>query len=183
MCYWGSVAKGVLGIAGSVMSANAQADAMRSQANSAITSMNFSFQTYEMERHDAFDSAVEEIAKTRINAMQLNSKVAAAVSEEMSGGGRTADRILRSAQADEARTVSSIQDRYKQKSNEIDLNKESTLVSTKNYLSGLQSQMPSKTALALDAVSSGLEAYTSANKMKSDARAKGMKFDFWKGTY
>ena len=189
MCWWASVAQAGLSIAGSVMNyqgqvqaAQAQGEAMAQQAKYATQSMNREFMNYEIERRDAFDSAVQEITKTRLNAMQLNSQVEAAVAEEMDGGGRTADRIVRSAQADEARSVASIQDNYQRKSNEIDLNKETTLISTKNYISGLKPPpAPSKFGLLLDVASAGVNAYTSGNMAKNDALSKGYKWDFWKG--
>jgi len=189
MCWWASVAQAGLSIAGSVMNyqgqvqaAQAQGEAMAQQAKYATQSMNREFMNYEIERRDAFDSAVQEITKTRLNAMQLNSQVEAAVAEEMSGGGRTADRIIRSAQADEARSVASVQDNYQRKTNEIDLNKETTLLSTKNYIAGLKPpSAPSKFGLLLDVASAGVNAYTSGNMAKNDALSKGYKWDFWKG--
>lgn len=189
MCWWGAVAKAGLGIVGSVMSYNAQAqaakaqaEAMKQQADVAVQSMNREFMNYEIERRDAFDSAVQEITKTRLNAMQLNSSVEAAVSEEMSGGGRTADRIIRSAHADEARNVASVQENYQRKSNEIDLNKETSLISTKNYIAGLKPpSAPSKASLFFDVASSVVGGITSGQSMKSDALSKGYDWDFWKG--
>jgi hypothetical protein len=189
MCWWASVAQAGLSIAGSVMgykaqaqAAQAQGEAMAQQATYAVQSMNREFANYEIERRDAFDSAVQEITKTRLNAMQLNSQVEAAVAEEMAGGGRTADRIVRSAKADEARSVASIQDNYQRKSNEIDLNKETTLLSTKNYIAGLKPpSAPSKLGLFLDVASAGINAYTSGTSAKNDALSKGYKWDFWKG--
>lgn len=189
MCWWASVAQAGLSIAGSIMNykaqaqaAQAQGEAMAQQATYAIQSMNREFANYEIERRDAFDAAVQEITKTRLNAMQLNSQVEAAVAEEMAGGGRTADRIMRSVHADEARSVASIQDNYQRKSNEIDLNKETTLLSTKNYIAGLKPpSAPSKFGLLLDMASAGVNAYTSGNMAKNDALSKGYKWDFWKG--
>lgn len=189
MCWWGAVAKAGLGIVGSVMSYNtqaqaakAQAEAMKQQADVAIQSMNREFMNYEIERQDAFDAAVQEITKTRLNAMQLNSSVEAAVSEEMAGGGRTADRIIRSVHADEARSVASIQENYDRKSNEIDLNKETTLLSTKNYIAGLKPpSAPSKEGLFLDITSNIVGGITAGQAAKTDALSKGYDWDFWKG--
>lgn len=189
MCWWGAVAKAGLGVAGSVMSYNAQAsaakqqaEAMKQQADVAVQSMNREFMNYEIERRDAFDAAVNEITKTRINAMQLNSSVEAAVSEEMAGGGRTADRIIRSVHADEARSVASIQDNYQRKSGEIDLNKETALLSTKNYIAGLKPpSAPSKAGMFLDITSNVVGGITAGETMKTDALSKGYDWDFWKG--
>lgn len=189
MCWWASVAQAGLSIAGSVMNyqaqaqaAQAQGEAMAQQATYAIQSMNREFANYEIERRDAFDAAVQEITKTRLNAMQLNSQVEAAVAEEMAGGGRTADRIIRSVHADEARSVASIQDNYQRKSNEIDLNKETTLLSTKNYIAGLKPpSAPSRFGLLLDVASAGVNVYTSGTMAKNDALSKGYNWNFWKG--
>ena len=189
MCWWGAVAKAGLGVAGAVMSYNAQAsaakqqaEAMKQQADVAVQSMNREFMNYEIERRDAFDAAVNEITKTRLNAMQLNSSVEAAVSEEMAGGGRTADRIIRSVHADEARSVASIQDNYQRKSGEIDLNKETALLSTKNYIAGLKPpSAPSKAGMFLDITSNVVGGITAGKTMETDALSKGYDWDFWKG--
>lgn len=189
MCWWGAVAKVGLGVVGSVMSYNAQAsaakqqaEAMKQQADVAVQSMNREFMNYEIERRDAFDAAVNEITKTRLNAMQLNSSVEAAVSEEMAGGGRTADRIIRSVHADEARSVASIQDNYQRKSGEIDLNKETALLSTKNYIAGLKPpSAPSKAGMFLDITSNVVGGITAGKTMETDALSKGYDWDFWKG--
>ena len=58
----------------------------------------------------------------------------------MAGGGRTADRLIRAGEADTARAVGSIQDNYSRKSNEIDLNKETTALSTKEYIANTYAQ-------------------------------------------
>lgn len=113
---------------------------LEAQARGAYKEMNFAFQKYELERQDAYDAAVNDIVKTRINQMQLNSQVNAAIAEGYAGGGRTANRLMRAAEADTSRTIASIQDNYARKSNEIDLNKESTLLSTKDYIGNLQRQ-------------------------------------------
>lgn len=189
MCFWASVAQAGLSIAGTMMqqygmeqAAAAQGQAMRQTADSAIQSMNYGFMDYEIERRDAFDAAVQEIAKTRLNAMQLNSQVEAAVAEEMGGGGRTADRIIRSAYGDEARAIASIQENYARKSNEIDLNKETNLLSTKNYIASLKPpDMPSRLGMYLGMASGALSGYTTAKQMQNDALSKGAKWDFWKG--
>lgn len=117
----------------------ANAQAYQAKANDAIYEMNNSFANYEQERQDAYDEAVNSIMKTQLNALQLNSQVQAAVNEDMAGGGRTADQIMRSVSADTARNVASIQDNYKRKSNEIDLNKLSVYKSTKRTTSAYAS--------------------------------------------
>lgn len=189
MCWWASVAQAGLQIIGAGLqqysaekAVQVQAQAMKQQADVAIQSMNREFMNYEIERRDAFDAAVQEITKTRLNALQLNSAVEAAVMEEMAGGGRTADRIIRSVKADEARAIASIQENYQRKSNEIDLNKETTLISTKNYIAGLKPpSMPSRLGMLFDMASTGLNAYTTGMSMKNDALSKGAKWDFKRG--
>lgn len=117
-----------------------QAKMLEAQAMGATKEMNYAFQNYEQERQDSFDAAVNDITKTRINQMQLNSQVNAAIAEGYTGGGRTANRLMRAAEADTSRTVASIQDNYTRKSNEVDLNKEATLLSTKDYINNLIEQ-------------------------------------------
>lgn len=145
--------------------------------------MNYAFQNYELERQDAYDAAVNDIIKTRINQMQLNSQVNAAIAEGYAGGGRTANRLMRAAEADTSRTVASIQDNYSRKSNEVDLNKESTLLSTKDYIANLQEQGKiSKTQKFSDILALGataLSGYNEYKTQKASAKASGGTFDFW----
>lgn len=187
MCWINAVAQGVLGVASSIIGyqaqvqqAAAQGEAAKANAESAIKQMNREFQNYEAERSDAFDAAVNEIIKTRLNAQELNAQVEAAVAETMEG--RTADIIRRKVKGDEARTVASIQENYERKSDEIDLNKETTLLNTKDYVSKLKvPEAPSPVAAALGAVSAIIGADTMAKTARADAISKGAKWDFWKG--
>ena len=119
---------------------SSQAKMLEAQAMGATKEMNYAFQNYEQERQDSFDAAVNDITKTRINQMQLNSQVNAAIAEGYTGGGRTANRLMRAAEADTSRTVASIQDNFTRKSNEVDLNKEAYLLSTKDYINNLIEQ-------------------------------------------
>ena len=140
MCWWAIAAQVGLQALGMRQQYSAQAKYLEAQARGATKEMNYAFQNYELERQDAYDAAVNDIIKTRINQMQLNSQVNAAIAEGYAGGGRTANRLMRAADADTSRTVASIQDNYSRKSNEVDLNKESTLLSTKDYIANLQEQ-------------------------------------------
>ena len=100
--------------------------------------MNYSFQNLEQERADAFDATVADIQKIRLQGGRMTSQVSAAVNEGLAGGGRTADMLKRSAMADANRAVWSSKDNYARKSNEIDLNKESTLRGAKMQISSIQ---------------------------------------------
>ena len=178
MCWVAAAASAGLGIASSVMQYRAAGEQAKAQAEGAIKSMNREFMNDEIERQDAFDAAVEDITKTRLNALDLTSSVNAAVNEEI-GNGRTAALLERNVQGDEARNVASIQSNYESKSNEIDLNKETQLLSTKEYISNIKP--PSKTALMLNIASNIVGGITGANNAKAEAATKGMDWDFWKG--
>lgn len=159
--------------------AQAQIDA---QAKAAITQMNYAFQNYEQERTDAFDAAVAEITKTRQNALQLNSAVKAAVNENASG--RTANLIVRSVEGDTARAVGSVKDNYARKSNEIDLNEDSTFKSTSSYIDNLNAsapKMPGRFANFVSTASTVLQNYTTTMNHKADVESKGQEWDWWKG--
>ena len=140
----------------------AQQEAAVVQAQNATKSMNYAFQNYEMERADAFDQAVKEIEKTRLNSMALNASVEAAVSEDYAGGGRTADLLNRSSKGDELRSVGSIKDNYQRKANEIDINKETTLINTKAQVAGIKPpSMPSRLSTLVN-IGSSVAGYNTA---------------------
>lgn len=102
-----------------------------------MQSMNYSLANMEQQRSDAFEAAVEDLANVRLQALRQQSSVDAAVSEGIMGGGRTAALISRSMANDTARTAQSIKTNYSKRSNEIDLNKESQLLSTKQQIEAL----------------------------------------------
>lgn len=116
----------------------AQGRANVQQAKNYITSMNYGLQNSEQERSDAFDATVNDLMKIRMQGNRQAAMVNAAVNEELAGGGRTADLIKRSAEADINRAAESSSDNYDRKSNEIDLNKEATLRNTKAQLSSIR---------------------------------------------
>lgn len=183
MCFWAIVAQVGLKALGMRQQYSAQAKYLEAQARGATKEMNYAFQNYEIERQDAYDAAVNDIIKTRINQMQLNSQVNAAVAEGYAGGGRTANRLMRAAEADTSRAVASIQDNYSRKGNEVDLNKEATLLSTKDYIANLQEQGKiSKRQKFMDILSlaaTGLSGYNSYKTEAQNARNSGGSFNFW----
>ena len=125
-------------------SLEAQARANVQTAKNIITSMNYGFQNLEQERADAFDSTVADLQKIRLQGGRLTSQVDAAVNEGLAGGGRTADLLKRTTQADTNRALSSSRDNYLRKSNEIDLNKESQELEAKERLNSIaQVEKPS----------------------------------------
>lgn len=161
-------------------SAKANQAAMDAQAKAAIRELNYSWQNYEAERTDAFDAAVAEIEKTRTNALGLNSGVKAAVYENMSGN--TANLLIRNVEGDTARAVSSIQDNYSRKSNEIDLNKDAKRISTQDYLKNLNAsapRTPSRFANFISTAASGLNWYTKGMNQKNSVMAAGQEHNWW----
>ena len=116
----------------------AQGEANVQQARNYITQMNFSFQNLEQERMDAFEQAVSDLEKTKLQGKRLEAQVAAAVNEGLEGGGRTADLLKRAAEADTNRATASIKDNYRKKSNEVDLNKEAALVNAKMSIKSIR---------------------------------------------
>ena len=116
----------------------AQGRANAATARSMFSSMNHTFMNYEQQRRDIFEATVEEVEQTQLQSRRLTSSVSAAVAEGLQGGGRTADLLVRSSEADENRAVASVKDNYRGKSNEIDLNKEAELLNTKAQISGIR---------------------------------------------
>ena len=126
---------GVTGaIIGSLMSVANQNKALAAQsranaqtARSYIHSMNYNLQGLEQQRRDAFEAAIQELEKTKLQGNRQEAGVVAAVNEGIAGGGRTARLLVRSAEADTNRAVSAVKSNYRKKSNEIDLNREAAL--------------------------------------------------------
>lgn len=100
--------------------------------------MNYNLQSLEQERRDAFDATINDLEKTKLQGNRQEASVEAAVNEGLSGGGRTAELIKRSTRADTERATASIKDNYQRKSNEIDLNKETTLLNTKQQIKSIK---------------------------------------------
>lgn len=178
MCGFAGMAAATIGLKGlQIRQQNiANAQAYQAQANDAIYQMNGSLVNYEQERQDAYDEAVTSIMKTQQNALQLNSQVQAAVNEDMTGGGRTADQIMRSTVGDTARNIASIQDNYLRKSNEIDLNKLNTLKSTQRTVASYKEAVkPNKKADILSLMGAGLQAYDAYQNVKINRKTGGQK--------
>lgn len=170
------VAGNYIGQKSAASAAQAQMD---SQAKAAVTQMNFAFQNYEAERTDAFDAAVDEIIKTRQNSMQLNSGVKAAVYE--GGSGRTSKLLIRNAEGDTAKAVSSVQGNYNSKNNEVDLNKEAVMRSTRSTLEGINAnapKMPSRFTNFLTTAGTALGVATDTLNQKADVESKGKKWNY-----
>lgn len=186
MCTFPAIASVGLQAFGSYMGQKATASAaqaqMNAQAQAAITEMNYAFQNYEQERTDAFDAAVSELEKLQHNSMQLNSGVEVAINENQAG--RTAVLLMRNTEGDAARASASIKDNYERKSNEIDLNKEAVLKSTKNTINNINMsapKMPSGFQNFLSVAGSALGTYTAVQNQKATLASQGLKQDFWTG--
>ena len=94
----------------------------------------------------------------------------------MAGGGRTADQIMRSSVGDTARNVASIQDNYLRKSNEIDLNKLTTLKSTQRTVASYkEAAKPNKKADILSLMGAGLQAYDAYQNVRINRKTGGQK--------
>ena len=134
----GVMASAVMGVYSQNKALEAQGRANAQTARNYITSMNYSFQNLEQERSDAFDATVADLQKTRLQGNRMSKSVDAAVNEGLMGGGRTANLVKRAARADTARAVDASKDNYRRKSNEIDLNKEATLLGTQRQIGAIQ---------------------------------------------
>lgn len=161
---WAGVAMQVLGAYGNWKaqreSAIAEGQAMAQQATNAIQSLNYSFMNYEIERRDAFDSAIADLTKNAMSSRVLVGGVENAVSEEM-GDSNTGRLINRSANAEGLRAQTSIKENYAKTSDEISLNKEQALLSTKQYIAGLHPpKLPSYAALTLGMAGAGIQSWS-----------------------
>lgn len=183
MCSLPSALDVGLQVAGNYMGQRATAKAaqaqMNQQAQTAFTKMNYAFQDYEIERVDAFDAAVAELDKVSHNAMRVNSGVEAAVNETMSG--RTAKMLVRNVEGDTARTKASIKDNFARKSTEIDLNKERSLLSTKDYINNLNAsapKMPYRFSNAISTAGIVLNSYTQTQNQRQSVKNTGAKYNW-----
>lgn len=139
-----TMASTIFGIYSQNKALEAQGHANLATARSMVTSMNYSLQNLEQERSDIFEATVQELERTQLQGRRLTSSVSAAVSEGLQGGGRTANLLVRSAEADTHRAMASVKDNYQKKSNEVDLNKEATLMNTKAQIRSIRDvQKPS----------------------------------------
>lgn len=134
---WGAVAMKTLEIMSNNNALEKQAQANNKTIQSMIQSMNYSFQNFEQNRRDAFEATISQLEKVKLQGNRQVGSVLSAVNEGIVGGGRTANLIVRSAQADVNRTTNSIKENYAKKMNEIDLNKETTLLNTKAQINAI----------------------------------------------
>lgn len=134
---WGAVAMKTLEIMSNNDALEKQAQANNKTIQSMIQSMNYSFQNFEQNRRDAFEATISQLEKVKLQGNRQVGSVLSAVNEGIVGGGRTANLIVRSAQADVNRTTNSIKENYAKRMNEIDLNKETTLLNTKAQINAI----------------------------------------------
>ena len=153
----------------------AQIDANNQTARGLLQSMNYTFQNYETQRRAAFAAQIDAMTKDRMNAHRQEASVKAAVNEEMAGGGRTANLINRSVRADESRVASQAQANYQTKMNEIDLNKEAALISTRNAINSIPSvETPSYFTQAMEMFSDYLNTYNALQGISSMRKKAGV---------
>ena len=187
----------VMGVGSAIMNqvaaekqVKAQQQAILAQAQGYIQSMNYGFQNFELERQDALDQTISELAATQLEGQSLSQQVAAILGDQEKTG-RTANLIQRNADAQSLRQIESIKDNYARKSNEIDLNKETTLLNTQNALQGLQRSMPSapsRLGMLMDIgmsvinYSDSLKALKSSQLKAPDVRKIDLIPDYFKGT-
>ena len=146
----------------------AQITANNKTARGYMQQMNYSFQNYEQQRQDAFASAIDSLTKNRMLAHEQEATVSAAVNEDQMAGGRTSNLINRSVKGDESRMASSIIGNYNTKSDEIDLNKESVLTSTKNAINSIGSvETPSYFSTILNTATNYLNTYNTLQNIGS----------------
>ena len=139
-----TMASNAFGIYSQNKALEAQGRANAETARSMVTSMNYSLQNLEQERRDVFEATVAELERTQLQGRRLTASVDAAVHEGLQGGGRTAQLLMRSGAADVHRAVASVKDNYQKRSNEIDLNKETTLLNTRAQIRSIREvQKPS----------------------------------------
>lgn len=133
-----SVTSSLFSIAAQNQAIEAQGLANQQTARNYVTSMNYTLQNLEQERRDSFEAAIDELEKIKLQGNRQESSVSAAVNEGITGGGRTASLIKRAAEADTNRATASVKSNYRNKSNEIDLNKESALLNAKRQIGSIQ---------------------------------------------
>ena len=152
-----------------------QIDANNQTARGLLQSMNYTFQNYEAQRRAAFAAQIDAMTKDRMNAHRQEASVKAAVNEEMAGGGRTANLINRSVRADESRVASQAQANYQNKMNEIDLNKEAALISTRNAINSIPSvETPSYLTQGMEMFSDFMQTYNTLQGIKSMRKKAGV---------
>ena len=153
----------------------AQGKANQQTAKNLITSMNYSFQNLEQERKDAFEATISELEKVNLQGHRQEGSVNAAVNEGLAGGGRTADLIKRGAQADTNRATASLKENYSKKSNEIDINKETSMINTKQQIGSIKNvEAPSFLSTVMNLGTAYLQAQQTQESIKSIQQNAGV---------
>ena len=151
--------------------AEAQADQIIAQAKGAIKTMNYSLSNFENERRNAFEASVAQLGAIRMQARGLEESVQASTGEYQSG--KTAKLLVRSTKADGLRTTNQVKDNYIRKSDEIDQNKERVFLSTREYLSHLETpRIPTLLGGILSQAGALMSAYNDYKNMNANRIAK-----------
>lgn len=151
--------------------AEAQADQIIAQAKGAIKTMNYSLGNFENERRNAFEASVAQLGAIRMQARGLEESVQASTGEYQSG--KTAKLLVRSTKADGLRTTNQVKDNYIRKSDEIDQNKERVFLSTREYLSHLETpRIPTLIGGILSQAGALMSAYNDYKNMNANRIAK-----------
>lgn len=136
-----------LSVGGAMMGISDQMDAYQSAQDANwktyhnyVKSMNYSFMNQEMERREAFEAAIDELTNIKLQGNRLESQVNAAVNEAMQG--RTANLVKRSVALETLRSTGQVKTNYASRSNEIDLNKETTKLNTVAQINSIQNVEP-----------------------------------------
>lgn len=151
--------------------AEAQADQIIAQAKGAIKTMNYSLGNFENERRNAFEASVAQLGAIRMQARGLEESVQASTGEYQSG--KTAKLLVRSTKADGLRTTNQVKDNYIRKSDEIDQNKERVFLSTREYLSHLETpRIPNLIGGILSQAGALMSAYNDYKNMNANRISK-----------
>lgn len=151
--------------------AEAQADQIIAQAKGAIKTMNYSLGNFENERRNAFEASVAQLGAIRMQARGLEESVQASTGEYQSG--KTAKLLVRSTKADGLRTTNQVKDNYIRKSDEIDQNKERVFLSTREYLSHLETpRIPTLIGGIISQAGTLLSAYNDYKNMNANRISK-----------
>ena len=151
--------------------AEAQADQIIAQAKGAIKTMNYSLGNFENERRNAFEASVAQLGAIRMQARGLEESVKASTGEYQSG--KTAKLLVRSTKADGLRTTNQVKDNYIRKSDEIDQNKERVFLSTREYLSHLETpRIPTLIGGIISQAGALMSAYNDYKNMATDRAIK-----------
>ena len=151
--------------------AEAQADQIIAQAKGAIKTMNYSLGNFENERRNAFEASVNQLTAIRLQARGLEASVENTTGEYQNG--KTAKLLVRSVKADGLRTTAQVKDNYIRKSDEIDQNKERVFLSTREYLSHLETpRIPTLLGGILSQAGQIIQSYNAYKNMNTDRLAK-----------